>query len=171
VVCCADNAADPCNYLECPKNCCGNGICDFAFGTCTCSVGFVSDSCCIECSTLDCDTCLNTAGCGYCTSSKVCTSLVNPACSTPVTNETTSSSICPEQPKVNVAAIVGASLGALALLSAIGAIYLYRRYSTGEYEGFWTNNNKFNEGLNENPLYAKKNIEVESPLYERKNVN
>jgi len=166
VVCCADNGLDPCYYTECPRNCCGNGVCDFSHGVCTCDIGYVSDSCCTECATLDCGTCLTTSGCGWCSGSKVCTSLSDPSCVNPSTDASQESSLCPAG--LNVGAIVGSAVGALALLAIVGGIFLFTRYSTGEYEGFWRNFNKFDEGLSENPLYKRKNIEMESPLYERK---
>jgi len=167
VVCCANNPNDPCFYGACPKNCCGNGVCDTSHAVCSCAQGFVGIDCCSECAALDCQDCLNTTGCGWCTNSKSCTSLANPSCSNPLSLEPQDdSSICPSTPAVNVGVIVGSTLGSLALLSAIGGIFLYRRYSTGEYEGFWRNFNKFDAGLTENPLYTKKNIEVVSPLYE-----
>jgi len=168
VVCCANNPEDPCFYGLCPKNCCGNGVCDTSHALCTCSAGFVGNDCCTQCTALSCSDCLNTTGCGWCSRSKTCTSLANPSCSNPITLEPQEISTCPTTPTVNVGVIVGSTLGSLALLSAIGAIFLYRRYSTGEYEGFWRNFNKFDAGLTENPLYTRKNIEVVSPLYEHK---
>jgi len=168
VTCCADNGQDPCFFSNCPNNCCNHGTCDTSHGTCTCGVGYVGNDCCSQCSSLDCKNCLNITGCGWCSDSKTCTSLANPTCTNPITNAPQEYSICPTTPGVNAGVIAGATLGALAFLSAIGGILLYRRYSKGEYAGFWKNFNKFDDGLTDNPLYAQKNIDVVSPLYERK---
>jgi len=174
VVCCADNAQNPCFYGNCPNGCCDNGVCDTSFGTCTCNPGFVNSDCCVQCSALTCSQCLNTSDCGWCTGSNTCTSTANPSCHTPITeNPSLISTICPTNNpvhvnSVNVGAAVGGALGAFAALLAVGAFFLYRRYNTGEYEGFWKNYNKLDEGLTDNPLYQKQNIEVVSPLYDRK---
>jgi len=173
VVCCADNPGDPCFNGNCPNNCCNNGVCDYSHGTCTCSTGFVNDDCCIQCSNLTCQNCLNTTGCGWCKDSNSCTSISDPICHNPITLSPELDSICPNGTTtitntINVGAAVGGAVGALALLLALGGILVYKRFNTGEYEGFWKNYNKLSEGLNENPLYQKSNIEVMSPLYNRK---
>jgi len=174
VVCCANNPADPCFFGNCTNNCCNNGICDYSYANCTCNPGFVGGDCCIQCSALTCDQCLNTTGCGWCTDSHSCTSITAPNCHNPITESPNlDATICPVNSQthvttVNVGAAIGGAVGALAFLLAAGAIFLYRKYSTGEYEGFWNNYSKLNAGLTDNPLYQQQNIEVVSPLYDRK---
>jgi len=177
-VCCANNPLDPCFYGLCPKNCCNSGVCDFSYGNCTCNTGFVGNDCCTQCSALACDLCLNTTGCAWCENSKSCTSVTDPACHDPlsgtiyeeicptITNTTTKVNVT--LTNVNVPAVVGGAVGAFLALLGIGGFFLYRRFNTGEYEGFWKNYNKLSDGLTDNPLYQKQNIEVVSPLYENK---
>jgi len=167
VVCCANNATDPCNHGDCPKMCCKHGSCDYATGVCTCDPGYSGDDCCTHCPDLGCADCLAEPTCGWCKNAQVCTELASASCFD-ITFDKTG---CPPAPKkagvdqtpVIVGSVVG-TIGALAIGTAIAAFILYRRFSAPQYAEFWDNFKL--DGIHSNPLYKGNVAMGTSPLYE-----
>jgi hypothetical protein len=170
VMCCANNADNPCFYSSCPQDCCGNGLCDVSSGKCICLPGFNGEDCCTHCPSLDCPTCLNRTECRFCANTQSCVANDSATCfdfgvNCPVIFFGSSSD---EVNGVPIGAIIGASLGGLLLTLCLAGlilgILLFLKFGRGEYAEMW--GDILFSATNESPIYEGTADNV-SPLYEK----
>ncbi|KAL6062362.1 Tenascin [Balamuthia mandrillaris] len=170
VVCCADNAENPCFDGQCPNDCCGNGLCDRSFGTCSCLPGFSGEDCCTECGKLTCEDCFNSSVCGWCANTQECVDISSTTCfefaeSCPV--------ILKEEEDdgtingVPIGGVIGAAIGGLAVtILVVGGIlgfFLYKKFAVGEYAAMWED--MFSKNAHTSSLYEGNTTEISSGLY------